>query len=77
MKTIFLGPWLHWLILAGLIAAGWLSGTERLHVSQFNPFLVVLILIVIAVIVIVLKSSPPGRRVTRDPVEEADGDQSG
>ena len=70
MKHIFLGPWLHWLFLFVLIAAGWLTGLDRLHVIQFNPFIIGLILLTIAVLVLVLKTSPLGKQVTRDPVEE-------
>ena len=68
MKNIFTGPWLHWLIVIVLVAAGWIAGTQRLHVSEFNPFLVILIVVTVAVIVLVLKTSGPDQRVTRDPV---------
>ena len=82
MRTVFLGPLLHWLIIIALIVAGWIGGSHRMHVSEFNPFLIVLIVTTMAIPVIVLNSSPPGRRVTRDPVEEdaggeVEGDASG
>ena len=73
MRQIFLGPPLHWLILIALIAAGWISGKMRLHVSEFNPFLIASILITVTVILVVLKTSRPGDQVTRDPI--VDGDQ--
>ena len=68
MNRVFLGPVFHWLILIALIAAGWISGKMRLHVSEFNPFIIALICVTVAALVLVLKSSPPGREVTRDPV---------
>ncbi len=70
MKRIFLGPWLHWLILIALVAAGWLTGVDRLHVIDFNPFITGLILVTVVILVLVLKTSAPGQRVTRDPIEE-------
>lgn len=70
MKSIFLGPLIHWLILFVLIAAGWFFGVERLHVIQFNPFIIGLILLTVGILVLVLKTSKPGQQVTRDPVEE-------
>ena len=70
MKRVFLGPWVHWLILIVLIGAGWFFGLQRLHVIQFNPFIIGLILLTVGMLLLVLKSSPPGEQVTRDPVEE-------
>lgn len=70
MKRIFLGPLLHWLILIALIAAGWFTGAGRWHVIDFNPFIIGLIILTIGVLVLVLKTSAPGQRVTRDPIEE-------
>ena len=70
MKRVFLGPWVHWLILIVLIAAGWSTGIARLHVIEFNPFILGLIALTVGVIVLVLKTSKPGQQVTRDPVEE-------
>ena len=77
MKSVFIGPLLHWLIVIALVAAGWISGSHRMHVSQFNPFIVVLVVVTFVLIVVVLKSSPQGRRVTRDPVTEKDEEAAG
>ena len=70
MKRIFLGPKLHWLILIVLIAAGWATGSGRLHVIDFNPFIIALLLLTVGVLLLVLKTSKLGQQVTRDPVEE-------
>lgn len=75
MKQIFLGHWFHWVLIVGLVALGWFSGLNRLHVIDFNPFLLVLLAIVVAILVAVLKTSPPGRQVTRDPIEDKDDDE--
>ncbi|MEO1490592.1 MAG: hypothetical protein AAFV19_00380 [Pseudomonadota bacterium] len=70
MKRIFLGPLIHWLIITVIIGLGWYSGLGRTHVSQFNIFLILLIVLTIAVLVIVLKTSPPGKQVTREPLDD-------
>ncbi len=70
MRNIFLGPWFHWLILIVLVTAGWWTGVARLHVIEFNPFIIGLIALTVGVIVLVLKTSKPGQQVTRDPIEE-------
>ena len=72
MKQIFLGPWFHWILIVGLVAVGWFAGMNRLHTIDFNPFLLVLLAIVIAIVIAVLKTSPPDRQVTRDPITDKD-----
>lgn len=78
MKNIFIGPWLHWGVVIVLVALGWIGGLNRWHVSQFNPFILILIALTIAVLLLVLRTSPADRRVTRDPVTDVppDDDQS-
>ncbi len=71
MKRIFLGPFVHWVIIAAIIGLGWYSGIGRTHVSQFNLFLILLIVLTISVIVLVLKTSPPGKQVTREPLDDS------
>ena len=70
MHRIFLGPALHWLIVLAVVALGWFSGLGRTHVSQFNPFILMLIGMTVVVLIIVLKTSPPGTRVTREPLDD-------
>ena len=74
MNRIFLGPLVHWLIIVVLVALGWVSGLMRLHVSEFNPFLIFLLLATVVAVVAVIWTSPPDRRVTRDPMVEEDED---
>ena len=74
MKQIFLGPLVHWLVLIGAIVAGWLAGSARLHVTQFNLFLILVILGTVLGLLIVLVTTRPGMRITRDPIEESEED---
>jgi len=66
MKRIFLGPMLHWAIVAAIVGLGWYTGLGRTHVSQFNMFIVLLMILTVAVLLVILKTSPENRRVTRD-----------
>lgn len=70
MRRIFLGPALHWLIVAILVGLCWLGGLERLHVTDFNPFIIGVIVVTLIALLVVLKTSKPGSQVTRDPVED-------
>ena len=72
MSRIFLGPPLHWLLVAAIIGIGWYSGIGRTHVSQFNLFVILLIGLTVAVLAIVLKTSPEGKQVTREPLEDTE-----
>ncbi len=56
MKKIFLGRPIHWLIAIGLCIIGWLAGGIRLHVTDFNLFIIALIAIVVALAASVLLS---------------------
>ncbi|MEM6625000.1 MAG: hypothetical protein AAF674_22510 [Pseudomonadota bacterium] len=70
MKSIFLGPWLHWLFLLIVVGGGYVLGLDKLHVSNFNPFLILLTIATVVLLVLVLISSKPGDRITRDPIED-------
>ena len=72
MSRIFLGPLSHWLLVAMIVGLGWFSGLGRTHVSKFNLFIILLLVLTIAILVIVLKTSPQGRDVTREPLEDKD-----
>ena len=74
IRRIFLGPWVHWLIVAIMLGLGWFAGTDRLHVKDFNLFLIAVIGVTLAAVLIVLRTSPADRQVTRDPIEDPFGD---
>lgn len=70
MGRVFLGRPFHWLLVAALIALGWLAGRARLHVTDFNLFMAGTLVVTAGVLLLVLWSSPPGAEVTRDPLAE-------
>ncbi len=70
MKQVFLGPLVHWLVLAGACIAGWFAGEARLHVTHFNLFVILVIAGTVAGLLIVLFTARPGTRITRDPIED-------
>ncbi len=77
MSRVFLGKPLHWAILAVLVGLGWATGRARLHVIEFNGFILALLGVTAVVVLVVLATSRPGERVTRDPLEpddETDGE---
>ena len=70
MKEIFLGRPIHWLIVLVLVVLGWLAGNARLHVTDFNLYMVLLLAVSLVAVVLVIVTSPPGAQVTRDPIED-------
>ena len=70
MKSVFLGPWTHWLMLLAIVALGWAAGRLKLHVTDFNLFVIAALALTAAVIAAVLMTSSPGRRITRDVLED-------
>ena len=76
MNRIFLGSPIHWLIIILLFALGWVGGILRLHVSEFNIFLILLILTTLVALLAVLGTSAPDRRVTRDAITDEDDEGS-
>ncbi len=74
MRRIFLGRPLHWILLIGLIALGWPAGLVRLHVTDFNLFILALLAISICLLGAVLVTSTPGEQVTRDPIRPPEED---
>ncbi|MEM7744416.1 MAG: hypothetical protein AAF409_11980 [Pseudomonadota bacterium] len=70
MKGIFLGPFIHWMLIAVLAGLGWVAGTERFHVIDFNTFILLVLAATVLAVVLVIKTSAPGQQVTRDPLED-------
>ena len=71
---IFLGKAWHWLLLVLSSAVFWFCGTNRLHVIEFNVFVMALLAgtaFIVAIIVIFHKS---GERITRDELVPTDND---
>ena len=70
MRGIFIGPAAHWLLLVMIVALGWLGGRVLLHVRDFNLFAVLVLLGAVLCLLAVLATARPGRRVTRDALED-------
>lgn len=74
MNRVFLGKPVHWAIIVALVAAGWVTGHRRLHVIEFNSFIIGLLVVSVVAVLAVLLTSRPGEQVTRDPLEPDDED---
>ena len=74
MRGLFLGKPLHWALLIALIILGWTAGRIRLHVTDFNLFVLLLLALSVCLLAIVLLTTTPGEQVTRDPVPPAEED---
>lgn len=74
MSRVFLGKPFHWALIVVLIAAGWITGRQRLHVIEFNVFIIGLLVVSAITVLAVLLTSRTDERVTRDPLEPGDED---
>ncbi|MEM7268216.1 MAG: hypothetical protein AAF401_03070 [Pseudomonadota bacterium] len=74
MRRVFLGKPLHWLLACLLIGGGFLLGLRRLHVTDFNLFLIALIIATVVMLAIVLATSK-GEGLTRDPIPTPQDDE--
>ncbi len=68
MSRIFLGRPFHWLLALVLVGGGAWLGQSRLHVIDFNLFIVVLLIAVVILLALVLKTSGGDVADTRDPI---------
>ena len=68
MSNFFLGKPLHWLLLIVIAAGLWYVGGLRLHVIQFNVFVLTLLAISAFCVLIVLFGTRQGERITRDEI---------
>lgn len=73
LGKIFLGKFWHWALLAVATALLWYAGSNRLHVIEFNLFVIAMLLGTIAGLFFILRFTRQGERVTRDPlVDDSD-----
>lgn len=68
MKQVFLGRPIHWGLAMILVAGGAALGQYRLHVIDFNLFIILLLCAVVALLALVLRTSSGDVAVTRDPI---------
>ena len=66
MNKIFLGKAWHWLVLIASAGLLWFSGSQRLHVIEFNLFVIAMLCGTTVAIFAVICFHRPGDRVTRD-----------
>jgi len=66
MKMLFLGKAWHWALIA--LAAGllWWCGSQRLHVIEFNIFIISMLIGTAIAVAAVVFFHRPGEQVTRD-----------
>ena len=77
MGRIFLGKWWHWCVIMVTVGLLWVAGSRRMHVIEFNTFIVLLFVFVAAVVLLLLAGTRPGEQVTRDEIKpEADEENS-
>ena len=76
MRDIFIGKPLHWLLWIAAIPVLYLAGSERLHVRNFNWFLLVLGSLGAGAVLFVRWTARPGESITREPIEEGTFQQS-
>lgn len=70
MNDVFLGKPVHWLIVVILAGLGWAAGLVRLHVTDFNLFVITLTVASTIALLLVIWTTGEHEQVTRDPVED-------
>ncbi len=63
---IFLGKFWHWALLAIATALLWFGGSKRLHVIEFNWFILAMLAGTAAVLLTIIRLHRDSEQVTRD-----------
>lgn len=71
---IFLGKAWHWLLLVVTGTLFWFCGTKRLHVIEFNVFVMAMLVGTAFVVAAIVLLHKPGEQITRDELVPADDD---
>jgi hypothetical protein len=74
MKSIFLGKVWHWALVAAAAGLLWFCGSKRLHVIEFNTFVILMIAGTALSVLAVVWFHRPGDQVTRDVLSADDND---
>ena len=78
MKKVFLGKWWHWALLIVLSGLLWQGGLLKLHVIEFNRFVLLLLGGTVSGLIALIYTTKPGEQITREelqhPVEEYGGE---
>ncbi len=68
LGKIFLGKLWHWALLAIATALLWFGGTNRLHVIEFNRFIIAMLIGTVVLLLCILRFTHTGEQITRDPI---------
>lgn len=63
---IFLGKVWHWALIAVATGLLWFCGSKRLHVIEFNSFIIAMLLGTALAVLAIIWFHRPGEQVTRD-----------
>ena len=69
MSQIFLGKWWHWLIMVVLCGLFWQAGKLKMHVIEFNSFVLLLLAATIAILIAIIYTTRPGQKITREELQ--------
>jgi hypothetical protein len=76
MREIFIGKPVHWLFWIAVIPVLYFAGLERLHVRNFNLFLLLLGILGLGAVFFVRWTTRSGESVTRESIEAGTFQQS-
>ncbi len=76
MGRVFLGKAWHWMIIAAAAGLLWFCGSKRLHVIEFNTFVIVMLAGTSLAVVSILWFHRPGDQVTRDRLVSTDDSEA-
>lgn len=71
---VFLGKVWHWALIAVATSLLWFCGSKRLHVVEFNSFIIAMLLGTALAVLAVIWFHRPGEQVTRDQLVARDDD---
>ena len=63
---VFLGKLWHWALLALATALLWFAGGKRLHVIEFNWFIIAMLLGTAALLLVIIRLHRDGEQITRE-----------
>ena len=66
--NIFLGKFWHWVLIFAAAGLLWFCGAKRLHVIEFNLFVISMIVGTALAVLAVVRFHKTGEQVTRDPL---------
>lgn len=74
IDRIFLGKAWHWALIAVASGLLWFCGSKRLHVVEFNSFIIAMLVGTALAVLAVIWFHRPGEQVTRDQLVAHDDD---